>query len=67
MNMIILNDAQSRHLANSFRAYGLGQLAAFGYSGIQAEAWWTVVLSASFLVIFEVSALIALKDVEDSQ
>ncbi|SFC97341.1 hypothetical protein SAMN05660831_00291 [Thiohalospira halophila DSM 15071] len=65
--MIILNEAQSRHLAGSFRAYGLGQLAAFGYSGIQAEAWWTVALSASFLLIFEMAALIALKDVENLQ
>lgn len=59
-----LNEAQSRHLAGSLRAYGLGQLAAFGYGGIQAGHWWSVGVSALFLLLFETGALVALKDVE---
>lgn len=60
-----LDEAQSRHLADSLRAYGLGQVAAFGYIGIQAGEWWTVVVSVGFLVLFEWGALLALKDVEE--
>ncbi len=60
-----LNDAQARHLANSLRAYGLGQMAAFGYTGIQAGAWWTVALSAAVLLAFETAAVGILKDLEN--
>ena len=46
-------------------AYWLGQVAAFGYSGIQAGEWWMGVVSVGFLVLFEWGALVALKDVEE--
>jgi hypothetical protein len=60
-----LNDAQSRHLAASLRAYGLGQMAAYGYTGVQTGHWWTVAISIGILMVFEVGALVALKDVRD--
>ena len=62
-----LNEAQSRHLAGSLRAYGLGQMAGFGYAGIQAGAGRTVTISTGFLLIFEWGAILALRDVEDTQ
>lgn len=59
-----LNVEQSKHLAASLRAYGLGQLAAFGYTGIQLGEWLTVVVSLLTMLSFEYVALLALKDSE---
>lgn len=63
---IRLNDPQARHLANSLRAVGLGQLAAFGYAALQAGHWGTALGSLCFYAVAEVGALRLLSDVETS-
>lgn len=59
------NSKQSEHFAGSARAYALGQMAAFGYTGFQSAHWPTVVLSVGVLIIFEIGAYLLLQDVED--
>lgn len=61
-----LNNSQARHLANSLRAYGLGQMAAFGYAGVLAGEWYLVAGSGVLLVLFEGSALAILKGVKEA-
>jgi hypothetical protein len=65
MSMQALNEAQARHLAGSLRAVGLGQLAAFGYSAIQAGEWVALLLSVSFYVMAEGFALLVLEGLEE--
>ena len=65
--MIPLNEAQARYLASSWRALGLGQLAAFGFVGVRGADWLTVAVSVGFLVLFELAALRLLRDVEDGK
>ena len=64
--MIELNEAQSRHLANSLRALGLGQFAAFGYVAFQSANWWTGIFFAGLYGIAELAALRLLNDVEET-
>jgi hypothetical protein len=63
--MIEMNESQCRHLAGSLRAVGLGQLAAFGYSAIQAGEWVALLLSVSFYLMAEGFALLVLEGVEE--
>lgn len=53
-------------LAGSMRAYALGRMAAFGYTGIQTGHWVAILLSVLIMSACEGSALIALKDIERS-
>lgn len=60
------NAAQSRHLAATLRAYGLGQFAVFGYSGIQLNHGLVVAVSAVFAAAAELGAIMVLNGVEDN-
>lgn len=57
-----LNNEQSKHLSGSLRAYGLGQMAAFGFVGIQINHWPTMVISTLIMLFFEFVAILILKD-----
>lgn len=59
-----LNQEQSKHLATSLRAYGIGQLAAFGYVGIQVSDWYSVIISAIISLSLELGALFFLNGVK---
>ena len=59
-----LDGEQSKPLAGSLRAYGLGQMAGFGYTSVLAGHWVVLSVSVLLLVYFEAAAMLALKDVE---
>ncbi len=61
-----LNTVQAQHAANSLRALGLGQLAAYGYGAFQTGEWWTAILSIAFYGLAELFALRLLSDVEEA-
>ena len=60
-----LNKEQSKHFATSLRAYGIGQLAAFGYAGIQTSDWTTVIVSGIILIVLEFIALRSLRKIKE--
>lgn len=65
---IDLNSEQRKHLAGSFRAIGMGQLAAIGYKGFFVlegpdSIWKAIALLASglvILIILEIASLLVL-------
>ena len=65
--MIEMNESQARHMAGSLRAIGLGQLAAYGYSAIQAGEWMVLTFSVGFYLLAEGSALLFLEGLEVSK
>ena len=56
-----MNPDQRKHIAGSFQTLALGQLAFFGYHGIEQFHYGWLVASVAILVLLEAGALFVLK------